>query len=55
MTRPYNNNIKTIYDTLEAPFKKCVKSTDFELCLKTFCNFNCFDINESEFQQSIDL
>jgi len=35
MTRPYNNSIKTIYDIFKAlPFKKCVKSTDFKLCLK---------------------
>jgi len=35
MTRPYNNNIKTIYDILQAlPFKK--KLTDFKLFFKIF-------------------
>ena len=52
----YNNKIKIIYDIIKAlPFKKCVKSTDFKLCLKIFSDFDCFNINESEFQQSIDL
>ena len=46
----------TSYDKLKAlPFKKCVKSTDFKLCLKTLSDFDCFSNNESEFQQSIDL
>jgi len=53
---PYHNNIKTIYDILKAlPFKRCVESIDFKLCLKTFSDFDCFNINESELQQSIDL
>jgi len=40
-TRPYNNDIKIIYDILKAlPFKKCVKSTDFKLCLKIFSDLD---------------
>jgi len=32
-TRPYNNNIKIIYDILKAlPYTKCVKPTYFKLC-----------------------
>jgi len=55
MTRPYNNNIKTIYNIFKSvPFKK-VKSTDFKLCLQKFSDLDCSITNESEFQQSIDL
>jgi len=56
MTRHYNNNIKSIYGLFKTPpFEKCVKSTDFNLRLKLFSDLDCFNINESEFQQLIDL
>jgi len=43
MTRPYNNNIKTIYDILEAPpYNKYVKSTYFKLCLHILSDLHCF-------------
>jgi len=52
-TRPYNNDIRIIYDILKAlPFKKCVKSADFKLCLPIISDLDCFNIDESEFQQS---
>ena len=55
-TRPWNNGNKTIYDTLKAlPFKNFVKSYEFELFLKTLSNLECCNVNEREFQQSIDL
>jgi len=55
-TRPYNININIIYDIFKAlPFKKSGKSTNFKLCLKIFIDLDCFNINENEFQQSIDL
>jgi len=46
-----------IYVILKAlPFEKCVKSSDFNFFfLQIFSDFDCFDINESEFQQSMDL
>jgi len=32
-----------------------VKSTYFKVCLKIFSNFDCFNIGQSEVNQSIDL
>jgi len=53
---PCNNNINIIYDILKAlPVTKYVQSTDFIFCSQRFSDLNCFKINESEFQQSLDL
>jgi len=55
MTRPYTIITLRKFTTCNVHLLKCVKSTDFKLCLITFSDLNCFNINESEFQQSIDL
>jgi len=48
-----------MYDILKIlSFQKCVKSTDFELCLKILSELNSLILTrerEREFQQSIDL
>jgi len=52
---PLNNSNKQIYDILKAlSFKNFVKSKEYILLLKTLSDFDCFNVNESEFQQSID-
>jgi len=53
---PLNNSNITIYDILKAlPFENFVKSNEYKLLLKTLSDSDCFYINESEFQQPIDL
>jgi len=47
---PLNNSNQTIYDILKAlPFKNFVKSNEYKLLLKTLSDFDCFNVNESEF------
>ena len=44
------------YDVLKAlPLKNFVKSNEFKLFKKTLSDLDCFNVNEREFQQSIDL
>jgi len=45
-----------IYDILKAlPSKNFVKSNEYKFLLKTLSDFDRFNVNESEFQQSIEL
>ena len=37
------------------PFKNFVKSNDFKLFLITLSDFDCFNVNECEFQRSVDV
>jgi len=54
---PLNNRNKTMHDILKAiPFKNVVKPNEYKLILKNLNDFECFNVNESVFQQSaIDL
>jgi hypothetical protein len=53
---PLNNSNRTICDELRALlFKNLVESDEYKLLLKTLSDCKCFDISESEFQQSIDM
>jgi len=49
-TSSYNNNIFTNLRILKALHFKKKMSADFKLCFKLFIDFDCFNINEGEFQ-----
>jgi len=46
MTRPYNNNIKIIYDLVKSISFKKVLSQLIVNYFKLFNDFDCFNINE---------